>query len=135
MIKSEYSCFNRRQYLCPKKQIFSQKNFTVQVIKAKGKLFYSLQIIALTPPVHKMNVALSVNAKINHLKLQSFRWQADKSGYSCLEVGWEWRRKWQYSCLVNPMDRGAWQVTVYWVLRLGHDLVTKPPPGWERLGL
>ena len=26
------------------------------------------------------------------------------------------------------MDRGAWQATVYEVARLGHDLMTKPPP-------
>ena len=32
------------------------------------------------------------------------------------------------SCLENPMDRGAWQATVYGVTRVGHDLVTKPPP-------
>ena len=24
------------------------------------------------------------------------------------------------------MDRGAWQATVHWVTRVGHDLVTKP---------
>ena len=34
----------------------------------------------------------------------------------------------QYFCLENPMDRGAWQVTVYGVPRVGHDLATKPPP-------
>ena len=33
----------------------------------------------------------------------------------------------QYSCLGNPMDRGAWQATVYVVTRDGHDLVTKLP--------
>ena len=33
----------------------------------------------------------------------------------------------QYSCLENPMDRGAWQATVYGVARVGHCLVTKPP--------
>ena len=33
----------------------------------------------------------------------------------------------QYSCLENPMDRGAWQATVYGVTRVGHDLGTKPP--------
>ena len=33
----------------------------------------------------------------------------------------------QYSCLENPMDRGAWQATVHGVARVGHDLVTKPP--------
>ena len=34
----------------------------------------------------------------------------------------------QYSCLGNPMDRGAWQATVHGVTRVGHGLVTKPPP-------
>ena len=33
-----------------------------------------------------------------------------------------------YSCLENPMNRGAWQATVHGVTRVGHDLVTKPPP-------
>ena len=27
----------------------------------------------------------------------------------------------QYSCLENPMDREAWQATVYGVARVGHD--------------
>ena len=26
------------------------------------------------------------------------------------------------------MDRGVWQATVHGVTRVGHDLVTKPPP-------
>ena len=34
----------------------------------------------------------------------------------------------QYSCLENPMDRGAWRATVHGVTRVGHELVTKPPP-------
>ena len=33
----------------------------------------------------------------------------------------------QYSCLENPMDRGAWWATVHGVTRVGHDLVTKQP--------
>ena len=33
----------------------------------------------------------------------------------------------QYSCLENPMDRGAWWATVHGVARIEHDLVTKPP--------
>ncbi|KAB0370145.1 hypothetical protein FD755_018107 [Muntiacus reevesi] len=33
----------------------------------------------------------------------------------------------QYSCLENPMDRGAWWATVHEVERVGHDLTTKPP--------
>ena len=28
----------------------------------------------------------------------------------------------QYSCLGNPMDRGAWWAIVYGVARVGHDL-------------
>ena len=34
----------------------------------------------------------------------------------------------QYSCLENPMDRGAWWATVHGVARVRHDLATKPPP-------
>ena len=31
----------------------------------------------------------------------------------------------QYSCLENPMGRGAWQATVHGVSRVRHDLATK----------
>ena len=34
----------------------------------------------------------------------------------------------QYSCLENPRDRGTWRAIVHGVTRVGHDLVTKPPP-------
>ena len=37
----------------------------------------------------------------------------------------------QHSCLDNPMDRGAWWATVHGITRVGHDLVTKPPPPWN----
>ena len=33
----------------------------------------------------------------------------------------------QYSCLGNPMDRGAWPAVVHGVARIRHDLATKPP--------
>ena len=33
-----------------------------------------------------------------------------------------------YSCLENPMDRGAWQATVNGIARMRNDLETKPPP-------
>ena len=33
----------------------------------------------------------------------------------------------QYSCLENPMDRGAWQATVHGVTRVRHKLATRPP--------
>ena len=33
-----------------------------------------------------------------------------------------------YSCLEDPIDRGAWQATVHGVTRVRHDLVNKPPP-------
>ena len=38
----------------------------------------------------------------------------------------------QYSCLENPMDRGAWRATVHWVTKVGHYLVTKPPPPFSQ---
>ena len=34
----------------------------------------------------------------------------------------------QYSCLENPIDRGAWWATVPGVTRVRHDLATKPLP-------
>ena len=34
----------------------------------------------------------------------------------------------QYSCLENPMDRGAWWATVHGVARVRHNLATRPPP-------
>ena len=34
----------------------------------------------------------------------------------------------QCSHLENPMDRGARLAIVHWVARVGHNLVTKPPP-------
>ena len=34
----------------------------------------------------------------------------------------------QYSCLGNPMDRGAWKAAVYGVTKVRHNLATKPPP-------
>ena len=40
----------------------------------------------------------------------------------------EHRNPLKYSCLENPMDRGAWQATVHGVIRVRHDLVTKAPP-------
>ena len=33
----------------------------------------------------------------------------------------------QYSCLQNSMDRGAWWPIVHGVIRVRHNLVTKPP--------
>ena len=33
----------------------------------------------------------------------------------------------QYSCLENLMDRGAWLATVYGVTRVRHNLATTPP--------
>ena len=30
----------------------------------------------------------------------------------------------QYSCLGNPMERGAWWATIHGVTRVGHDFVT-----------
>ena len=41
----------------------------------------------------------------------------------------------QYSCLENPMDTGAWWATVHGVTRVGHNVVTKPPPHFLSLVL
>ena len=38
----------------------------------------------------------------------------------------------QYSCLENPMDRGAWQATVHGVTRVGCNLSTSPHTEWSK---
>ena len=38
----------------------------------------------------------------------------------------------QYSCLENPMDRGAWRATVHGVASVGHDSATKTSPPRHR---
>ena len=45
-----------------------------------------------------------------------------------------WRRNGlplQYSCLENPMNRGAWKAAVFGVARVGHNLATKLLKGTE----
>ena len=32
----------------------------------------------------------------------------------------------QYSCLENPMGKGAWQATVHGITRVGHELAINP---------
>ena len=59
-----------------------------------------------------------------------------ESAYNAGNLGLisEWKRSpgegngnpFQYFCLENPMDRGAWQATVHGVTRVGYDLATKP---------
>ena len=40
-----------------------------------------------------------------------------------------WSRKWQPTpVFLLGESHGAWQVTVRGIARVGHDLVTKPPP-------
>ena len=34
----------------------------------------------------------------------------------------------QYSYLESAVDRGAWWAVAHGIARVGHDLVTKPPP-------
>ena len=39
----------------------------------------------------------------------------------------------QYSCLGNPMDRGAWRATVHGVAKVGHNLVTKQQQSYHMI--
>ena len=41
----------------------------------------------------------------------------------------------QYSCLENPIDRGAWRAIVHGMARVRRDLATKPPPEWSTIFL
>ena len=67
----------------------------------------------------------------NKKQKQTHRYREQISGYQWGEGNGTLL---QYSCLENPMDRGAWQVTVHGVARVGHDIVTKPPQWGEIRG-
>ena len=56
------------------------------------------------------------------LTLVLYRWE-NEGQIRKLEV--QYGNPHQYSCLENPMDRGAWRATVPGVTRVGHDLATK----------
>ena len=49
-------------------------------------------------------------------------WFDPQSGRSSVE---EHGKSTQYSCLGNPMDRGAWWATAHVLERVGHNVVTK----------
>jgi len=40
-----------------------------------------------------------------------------------------------YSYLENLVDRGVWWTAIHGVARVGHALVTKPPPPRPEMGL
>ena len=70
----------------------------------------------------------------------SVRYSTQVKKWPAVQETWVWFLGWedlleketgnplQYSCLENPMDKGAWQATVHGVTRVGHELVTKPLP-------
>ena len=49
----------------------------------------------------------------------------DQVQYLCQADPMEKEIALQYSCLGNPMDRGAWQTTVHGAARVRHNLETK----------
>ena len=93
--------------------LFYEKNFTAFF----PQQIYFLQLLALQYWKHKDFPGGSV---VQDPLLGSFgleRSPGEGNGNSL-----------QYSCLGNPMDRGAWQATVLEVPRVQRDLVTTPPP-------
>jgi len=90
----------------------------------------------------KLDVVKQARVNIDILGINDLKWTGmgefnSDDHYSCLQCRRSWVRKipgvgngnpLQYSCLENPMDRGAWRATVYGVTRLRHDLATKPRP-------
>ena len=55
------------------------------------------------------------------------KWEWDHFKAKCVNFGEGNSNLFQYSCLGNPMDRGAWWAIDHGVTRVRHDLETKPP--------
>ena len=72
-----------------------------------------------------MSWASLVAHRVKNLPAKQETWDQSLGWEDPLENG----NPLQYSCLENPMDRGAWQATVHGDTRVGHDLATKPPYG------
>ena len=84
---------------------------------------------ALTPNISKYKAshgASLIAQLVKNLPAMQETWIRSLSWEDLLEK--EMATHFQYSCLENPMGRGAWQATVHGIARVGHDLVTKPPP-------
>ena len=67
------------------------------------------------------------NLPANTADVRDIRYAGSLPG-SGRSPGGEHGNPFQYSCLENPMDRGAWQATVHGVSRVRHHIATKPPP-------
>ena len=83
---------------------------------------------AIVRKVEKSHIQLkqlSMHMSVIRLVLQVHRKECDY--WSGLSPGEGNGNPLQYSCLENPMGRGAWQATLYEVARVGHYLATKPP--------
>ena len=73
-------------------------------------------------PLEKEKVSVSCSVMSDSVTPRTIACQASLSMEFSREVNGS---PFQYSCLGNPMDRGAWQATVHGVTRVGHDLITK----------
>ena len=92
---------------------------------AKSFLASSPSILPTGPDYyypHFANQKREVESQGQYLELRSF---GHSSQGNCGEGN---GNPLQYSCLENPMDRGAWRATVHGVSRVGHDLASKPLP-------
>ena len=59
--------------------------------------------------------------------MSALREQKDNCGRPGRQLEKEMANPPQYSSLENPMNRGAWRAIVHGVVKVGHDLATKPP--------
>ena len=88
--------------------------------------------------VHRLQLAMNVvglGFPCSSLSKESACNAGDLSSFpgSGRSSGGEHGNPLQYSCLKNPMDRGAWLATVHGVTRVRHNLATKPPQ-WQLWG-
>ena len=101
-------------------------NGTSWVILNTGRSAASKYILRSVLAVSQMRTWISENlpcTKMVHSGLSN-----SQNVYCLIHLSSATHNPLQYSCLGNPMGRGAWWATVHGVIRVGHDLATKTCP-------
>ena len=115
-------------HVLPSVHLLHKVGWNSRTLLQTYKTLYPLNPWCLCPWFQALSFILSLGKYRVCRPVGLPRWLSDKeSACQCRRCEFDpwvrkipWRRKWQptpYSCLGNPMDRGAWRTTVHGVVK------------------